>query len=175
MKSLIKRIYGIDSDRRIDRPALSSKKLRRVLSSSGMATGVSWLDNPLVFDPNLIPNNGGFKRIHPSFANLIEEQTDRPEDSADSATSDDASDGFSAEEDDSFYGLPDENLSTVTDSRARPKYVRIVSKQMVGIYISVWIRKKLRRHISNLKVLPVGVGLMGYMGNKVINLSLLLF
>ncbi|CAO2819528.1 unnamed protein product [Amaranthus hypochondriacus] len=166
MKSLIKRIYGIDSDRRIDRPALSSKKLRRVLSSSGMATGVSWLDNPLVFDPNLIPNNGGFKRIHPSFANLIEEQTDRPEDSADSATSDDASDGFSAEEDDSFYGLPDENLSTVTDSRARPKYVRIVSKQMVGIYISVWIRKKLRRHISNLKVLPVGVGLMGYMGNK---------
>ncbi|XP_057520321.1 type I inositol polyphosphate 5-phosphatase 2 isoform X1 [Amaranthus tricolor] len=166
MKSLTKRIYGIDSDRRIDRPALSSKKLRRVLSSSGMATGVSWLDNPLVFDPNLIPNNGGLKRIHPSFANLIDEQTDRPEESADSATSDDASDGFSAEEDDSFFGLPDENLSTATDSRARPKYVRIVSKQMVGIYISVWIRKKLRRHISNLKVLPVGVGLMGYMGNK---------
>ena len=48
-----------------------------------------------------------------------------------------------------------------------PTYVRIVSKQMVGIYISIWVRKKLRRHINNLKVSPVGVGLMGYMGNKV--------
>ncbi|CAN1334004.1 Type I inositol polyphosphate 5-phosphatase 2 [Linum perenne] len=46
------------------------------------------------------------------------------------------------------------------------KYVRIVSKQMVGIYISVWVRRKLRRHVNNLKVSPVGVGLMGYLGNK---------
>ncbi|KAM4085434.1 hypothetical protein ACJW30_10G027600 [Castanea mollissima] len=37
---------------------------------------------------------------------------------------------------------------------------------MVGIYVSVWVRKSFRRHINNLKVSPVGVGLMGYMGNK---------
>ncbi|KAK8983787.1 hypothetical protein V6N11_009572 [Hibiscus sabdariffa] len=49
---------------------------------------------------------------------------------------------------------------------SRSKYVRIVSKQMVGIYISVWVRKRLRKHVSNLKVSPVGVGLMGYLGNK---------
>ncbi|KAI3693760.1 hypothetical protein L1987_76712 [Smallanthus sonchifolius] len=46
------------------------------------------------------------------------------------------------------------------------RYVRIVSKQMVGVYISLWVRKRLRRHINSLKVSPVGVGLMGYMGNK---------
>ncbi|KAI4369954.1 hypothetical protein MLD38_018345 [Melastoma candidum] len=50
--------------------------------------------------------------------------------------------------------------------KLRPRYVRIVSKQMVGIYISIWVRRRLRRHINNLKVSPVGVGLMGYMGNK---------
>lgn len=48
--------------------------------------------------------------------------------------------------------------------------MRIVSKQMVGIYVSVWVRKSFRRHINNLKVSPVGVGLMGYMGNKVVPL-----
>ncbi|KAI4311596.1 hypothetical protein MLD38_036480 [Melastoma candidum] len=50
--------------------------------------------------------------------------------------------------------------------KPRPRYVRIVSKQMVGIYISIWVRRRLRRHINNLKVSPVGVGLMGYMSNK---------
>jgi hypothetical protein len=39
---------------------------------------------------------------------------------------------------------------------------------MVGIYVSIWVRKRLRRHINNLEVSPVGVGLMGYMGNKVL-------
>ncbi|CAN1333996.1 Type I inositol polyphosphate 5-phosphatase 2 [Linum perenne] len=48
----------------------------------------------------------------------------------------------------------------------RTSFTGIVSKQMVGIYISVWVRRKLRRHVNNLKVSPVGVGLMGYLGNK---------
>ncbi|KAE8728415.1 Type I inositol 1,4,5-trisphosphate 5-phosphatase 2 [Hibiscus syriacus] len=52
------------------------------------------------------------------------------------------------------------------------KYVWIVNKQMVGIYMSVWVRKRLRKHVSNLKVSPVGVGLMGYLGNKVITFPL---
>ncbi|XP_072994386.1 type I inositol polyphosphate 5-phosphatase 2 isoform X1 [Typha latifolia] len=50
--------------------------------------------------------------------------------------------------------------------KPRPRYVRVVSKQMVGIYISVWVCRRLRSHVNNLKVSPVGVGLMGYMGNK---------
>eukprot|EP00249_Psilotum_nudum_P014625 c24923_g1_i1 orf=562-2301(-) len=50
--------------------------------------------------------------------------------------------------------------------RKRLRYVRIASKQMVGIHISVWVRRKLRRHIHNLTVSCVGIGLMGYLGNK---------
>ncbi|XP_031483717.1 type I inositol polyphosphate 5-phosphatase 2-like isoform X2 [Nymphaea colorata] len=47
-----------------------------------------------------------------------------------------------------------------------PRYVRLIGKQMVGIYVSIWVHQKLRRHINNLKVSPVGVGLMGYVRNK---------
>ncbi|XP_021852953.2 type I inositol polyphosphate 5-phosphatase 2 [Spinacia oleracea] len=169
-KALIKRIYGIDSDRRLTIPTnnnpSSTLKLRRVLSSSGMS-GVSWLGgNPLSFDTN---NGGLMKRLQPSFGNFIEEELpERSEDSHESAS--DASDEFSGEEDEDgfLFGLPEEDSppNFVNGGNTRRKYVRIVSKQMVGIYVSVWVRKKLRRHISNLKVLPVGVGFMGYMGNK---------
>ncbi|CAN6455952.1 unnamed protein product [Victoria cruziana] len=48
----------------------------------------------------------------------------------------------------------------------RSKYVRIVSKQMVGIFLSVWVHRKLRKFIHNLNVSVVGVGVMGYIGNK---------
>ncbi|KAJ8426302.1 hypothetical protein Cgig2_007533 [Carnegiea gigantea] len=173
-KSLIKRIYGIDSDRRIEWPChpvdavvlSSTSKLRRVLSSCGRV-GFSWLENPVVFDRNFAPNGGGLKRIQYSVESLISEQLERPEDIPESAS--DASDEFSAREDDSFFNLQEADSFASLDDKdgdTRPRYVRIVSKQMVGIYISVWVRKKYRRHISNLKVSAVGVGLMGYMGNK---------
>ncbi|CAN1256911.1 Type I inositol polyphosphate 5-phosphatase 2 [Linum perenne] len=47
-----------------------------------------------------------------------------------------------------------------------PEHSLDAAPQMVGIYVSVWVRKGLRRHVNNLKVSPVGVGLMGYLGNK---------
>ncbi|CAN1175731.1 Type IV inositol polyphosphate 5-phosphatase 3 [Linum perenne] len=50
--------------------------------------------------------------------------------------------------------------------RKRSAYVRIVSKQMVGVFITVWVRRHLRKHIQNVKVSTVGVGVMGYIGNK---------
>ncbi|KAH9617066.1 hypothetical protein KSS87_004452, partial [Heliosperma pusillum] len=46
------------------------------------------------------------------------------------------------------------------------RYCLIVSKQMVGVYLTVWIRKDLREHVRNVKVSCVGRGLMGYLGNK---------
>ncbi|ESQ33387.1 hypothetical protein EUTSA_v10007233mg [Eutrema salsugineum] len=48
----------------------------------------------------------------------------------------------------------------------KPSYVRIVSKQMVGVFLTIWVRRGLRKHISNLCVSTVGVGIMGYIGNK---------
>ena len=47
------------------------------------------------------------------------------------------------------------------------KYCLVASKQMVGIFLTVWVKSDLRDDIHNLKVSCVGRGLMGYLGNKV--------
>ncbi|GAB4843350.1 Type IV inositol polyphosphate 5-phosphatase 7 [Ancistrocladus abbreviatus] len=55
------------------------------------------------------------------------------------------------------------------------RYCLVVSKQMVGVFLTVWIRKDLRDHVRNVKVSCVGRGLMGYLGNKgSISVSMLL-
>ncbi|CAL9115474.1 unnamed protein product [Musa textilis] len=68
-------------------------------------------------------------------------------------------------------------LDSIDDmSKPSSRYFRVVSKQMVGVYVSVWVCGRLRRHVNNLKVSPVGVGLMGYMGNKgSVSVSMTLF
>ncbi|KAL5718576.1 phosphoinositide 5-phosphatase [Ranunculus cassubicifolius] len=58
------------------------------------------------------------------------------------------------------------HLESLIARKRRPHYVRIISKQMVGVFLSVWVRRSLRKHIHNLKVSTVGVGVMGYIGNK---------
>ncbi|XP_022631844.1 type IV inositol polyphosphate 5-phosphatase 3 isoform X3 [Vigna radiata var. radiata] len=62
--------------------------------------------------------------------------------------------------------IPEIDLEALIKRKRRSSYVRIVSKQMVGIFITVWVRRSLRKHIQNLKVSTVGVGVMGYIGNK---------
>jgi len=52
--------------------------------------------------------------------------------------------------------------------RGQSKYCLVASKQMVGIFLSVWVRSDLRDDIRNMKVSCVGRGLMGYLGNKVL-------
>ncbi|KAI3849344.1 hypothetical protein MKX03_001925 [Papaver bracteatum] len=46
------------------------------------------------------------------------------------------------------------------------RYSLAASKQMVGIFLCVWVRTNLNQHVSNLKVSCVGRGIMGYLGNK---------
>eukprot|EP01018_Ginkgo_biloba_P002043 Gb_02287 [translate_table: standard] len=53
-----------------------------------------------------------------------------------------------------------------SSSGGRQPYKRVASKQMVGLFITVWIRSELRRHIHDLKVSCVGCGIMGCLGNK---------
>ncbi|GJV42931.1 type IV inositol polyphosphate 5-phosphatase 3 isoform X1 [Tanacetum coccineum] len=66
--------------------------------------------------------------------------------------------------------MPDEvflgDLESTMYRKRRPPYVRIVSRQMVGVFVTVWVRRRLRKHIQNVHVSAVGVGLMGYIGNK---------
>ncbi|KAG1346308.1 type IV inositol polyphosphate 5-phosphatase 3 [Cocos nucifera] len=63
--------------------------------------------------------------------------------------------------------IPEVNLDIVINKKKRSSFVRIISKQMVGIYLSIWVHRSLHKHIQNLKVSTVGVGVMGYIGNKV--------
>ncbi|KAL0389481.1 UNVERIFIED_CONTAM: Type I inositol polyphosphate 5-phosphatase 4 [Sesamum calycinum] len=46
------------------------------------------------------------------------------------------------------------------------RYCLVASKQMVGFFLTVWIKSDLRDAVRNLKVSCVGRGLMGYLGNK---------
>ncbi|KAJ0987562.1 hypothetical protein J5N97_005918 [Dioscorea zingiberensis] len=56
---------------------------------------------------------------------------------------------------------------TPKDSITTQDYFRcIISKQMVGILVSVWVRGDLRRHIRHPSVSCVGCGIMGCLGNK---------
>ncbi|KAK4357405.1 hypothetical protein RND71_023015 [Anisodus tanguticus] len=49
---------------------------------------------------------------------------------------------------------------------SQSRYCLVASKQMVGIFLTIWIRSDLRDDVRNLKVSCVGRGLMGYLGNK---------
>lgn len=45
-------------------------------------------------------------------------------------------------------------------------YHLISSKQMVGIFLSVWARKELAQHVGHLRISSLGRGIMGCLGNK---------
>ncbi|CAA0838099.1 Type I inositol 1-4-5-trisphosphate 5-phosphatase 2 [Striga hermonthica] len=179
----LQRTYNADWDNtRLDWPeqsldttphSLSSRaKLRRVLSSCATIGSSS---SPR----NFSLGGSGLKRMHHSSGNLCLLGMDRENNDFDAALysmSDDLdqiSGGEEAEEEEEEeceegYSFEVENKSALSNDivQSHQSYVRIVSKQMVGIYVSVWVRRRLRRHINNLKVSPVGIGLMGYMGNK---------
>uniref|UniRef100_A0A6N2MUU5 Inositol polyphosphate-related phosphatase domain-containing protein n=1 Tax=Salix viminalis TaxID=40686 RepID=A0A6N2MUU5_SALVM len=59
--------------------------------------------------------------------------------------------------------------ASTEDGYGRPGYSRyclVASKQMVGIFLTIWVKSELRDHVKNMKVSCVGRGLMGYLGNK---------
>ncbi|XP_077224989.1 DNAse I-like superfamily protein isoform X2 [Tasmannia lanceolata] len=45
-------------------------------------------------------------------------------------------------------------------------YCLVASKQMVGIFLSVWVRTELVPHVGHLRICCVGRGIMGCLGNK---------
>ncbi|MBA0560301.1 hypothetical protein Golob_017209 [Gossypium lobatum] len=46
------------------------------------------------------------------------------------------------------------------------RYSLVASKQMVGIFLTVWVKSDLRDDVHSMKVSCVSRGLMGYLGNK---------
>ncbi|URE02976.1 endonuclease exonuclease phosphatase family domain containing protein [Musa troglodytarum] len=67
--------------------------------------------------------------------------------------------------DEEYYCHP---MSHVVSTEARPDahYSLVASKQMVGIFLSVWVRSELVPHVGHLRVATVGRGIMGCLGNK---------
>lgn len=59
----------------------------------------------------------------------------------------------------------DEDL--VSNWQQQKHYCLAASKQMVGIFLCVWVRRDFLHHITSLQVSCVGRGIMGYLGNKV--------
>nr|XP_043633227.1 type I inositol polyphosphate 5-phosphatase 2-like [Erigeron canadensis] len=175
--------YALDIKQDIS--SISGKKLRRVLSSSDRVRN-EWFTNPTDFGQKGGNVVGGLRRpARHSLGDLgligrgTEQQADHeiPEDVVvdhslydvcervpeEEEDDDDDSDDFFLKKRDTKH----DNYAPTRQSAGRNRrYVRIMSKQMVGIYISIWVRRRLRRHINNVKVSPIGVGLMGYMGNK---------
>ncbi|WMV40223.1 hypothetical protein MTR67_033608 [Solanum verrucosum] len=165
----LKRLYGIDCDSRLDWPERSLDATPQVLSSTFKLRRVS-SNCALAFSNHDVGLDGSrLKRRHQSSKDLGSLWTNQQEEPEVLDALSDGSNQFSDEENDlfeEFTEFEDERSLLKHGVNSHPRYIRIVSKQMVGIYVSIWVRRRLRRHINNLQVSPVGVGLMGYMGNK---------
>ncbi|KAF8377282.1 hypothetical protein HHK36_030657 [Tetracentron sinense] len=62
---------------------------------------------------------------------------------------------------DEFFSAPE-----IVSSPSQMSYRLVTSKQMVGIFLSVWVRNDLVQHIGHLRVSCIGRGIMGCLGNK---------
>ena len=58
------------------------------------------------------------------------------------------------------------SIAEIPSSPGQSKYSLISSKQMVGIFLTIWTKKELIPHIGHLRVDSVGRGIMGCLGNK---------
>ncbi|XP_047307341.1 type IV inositol polyphosphate 5-phosphatase 3 isoform X2 [Impatiens glandulifera] len=130
---------------------LYNRKFSKSLSGTERVNDVSWPERPLdLLNQHVLQRPNSFKSVK-SFGryNSFKIST-----SATNRTELDAA------------VLEELDLESLLYRKRRSPYVRIVSKQMVGVFLTIWVRRSLRRHIQNLQVSTVGVGVMGYIGNK---------
>ncbi|KAJ6954003.1 type IV inositol polyphosphate 5-phosphatase 3-like isoform X4 [Populus alba x Populus x berolinensis] len=129
------------------------KKLTRILSSSEWI-GLSWPEPPLnLLSQHVLQRPTSFKSIKSFKATK-------------SFGGYNSLKSVSSEIQSRLALFAELDFESLMKRNRRSSYVRIVSKQMVGVFLTIWIRRSLRRHIHNLKVSTVGVGVMGYIGNK---------
>jgi len=63
-----------------------------------------------------------------------------------------------------IYPLKEHNCA---EGEHQQDFQCIISRQMVGMFITIWVRCDLYQTIRHLNVSSVGCGIMGYFGNKV--------
>jgi hypothetical protein len=131
---------------------LQQRALLRSLSRADRV-GLVWPEQPLDLLPPRAMNAASSFKASKSFKSFRGSFRSRV---ADAAAADD------------LPMIPDLDLDLdgALRKKSRSPFVRIVSKQMVGIFLTVWVRRGLRKCVQNLKVSTVGVGAMGYIGNK---------
>ncbi|PIA38312.1 hypothetical protein AQUCO_02800175v1 [Aquilegia coerulea] len=71
----------------------------------------------------------------------------------------------SSEEDDGSNNFVATNDASFTGAN-QMKYGLVASKQMVGIFFTIWAKSELVQHVGHMKVSCMGRGIMGYLGNK---------
>lgn len=64
------------------------------------------------------------------------------------------------------YGYGASSIEERERQSGKSRYCLVASKQMVGLFLTIWVRSEIRDDVKNLKVSCVGRGLMGYLGNK---------
>ncbi|XP_039003716.1 type I inositol polyphosphate 5-phosphatase 5-like [Hibiscus syriacus] len=69
------------------------------------------------------------------------------------------------------YGAADDDLVDLSNmpqnfSTGRMGYRLVASKQMVGIFLSIWTRTELVPYIGHLRISCIGTGILGRLGNK---------
>lgn len=75
-------------------------------------------------------------------------------------------DDFSSEEDEDGPGNLEMTGISTPSSTTQMKFSLVASKQMVGIFVTVWMRKELVQHVGHLRISSISRGIMGYLGNK---------
>ncbi|KAG2253093.1 hypothetical protein Bca52824_083229 [Brassica carinata] len=123
-----------------DSPGTGMKTLNRMLSGKERI-GLSWPEPPLsMLGPSCVLDR------QPSMKSTASLQTTK---------------SFKA-----YNSFTSMDLTSLMERKRRPAYVRLVSKQMVGVLLTIWVKRSMRKHIQNVRVSTVGVGIMGYIGNK---------
>ncbi|KAK4756124.1 hypothetical protein SAY87_009881 [Trapa incisa] len=70
------------------------------------------------------------------------------------------------EEDEEPSGLELSEISTSFGVSNQRKYSLVASKQMVGIFVCIWMRTELIQHVGHLRISCISRGIMGCLGNK---------
>lgn len=78
-------------------------------------------------------------------------------------------DPSSSEEDDTLNTTAmaaDVSIVVPTGKNQHLRYSLIKSKQMVGIFVTIWVKKELVPYIGHLRTSCISRGILGYLGNK---------
>lgn len=63
-------------------------------------------------------------------------------------------------------GNPVATAASANSGGGEGEYVQVASKQLVGVYLSVWVRRRLLPQVRGVQVTTVATGFGGYLGNK---------